>query len=48
MSGPPCFLSRGGEGQTFTDRPPAEQALLAVGFAAFCALAVASGGFCVF
>lgn len=44
----PCFMGRGGPGTTWRDRPLGEQILIGIGFAAFCAAAVASGGFCAF
>jgi hypothetical protein len=44
----PCFLGRGGPGTTWRDRPLGEQILLGIGFAGFCAVALASGGFCAF
>jgi hypothetical protein len=44
----PCFIHRGGPGQTWRDRPLGEKILLGIGFAGFCAIALASGGFCVF
>lgn len=42
----PCFLHTAGPGQTWRDRPLGEQILFGIGFAAFCAVALASGGFC--
>ncbi len=44
----PCFINRAGPGSTWRDRPLGEQILLGIGFAGFCAIAVAAGGFCVF
>lgn len=44
----PCFAGHGGPGATWRDRPLGEKILLGIGFAGFCAIAVASGGFCVF
>ena len=44
----PCFLSRSGPGTTWRERPLGEKILLGIGFVGFCAIAVASGGFCVF
>lgn len=44
----PCFIHRGGPGETWRDRPLGEQILLGIGFAGFCAVAVAAGGFCAF
>ena len=44
----PCFLGTGGPGTTWRERPLAEQILLGIGFAGFCAVALASGGFCAF
>ena len=44
----PCFIHRGGPGETWRDRPLGEQILLGIGFAGFCAVALAAGGFCAF
>ena len=44
----PCFMGRGGPGTTWRDMSAGEQIMLGVGFAAFCAVALASGGFCAF
>jgi hypothetical protein len=44
----PCFIHRAGPGQTWRDRPLGEKILLGIGFAGFCAIALASGGFCAF
>ena len=44
----PCFIHRGGPGETWRDRPLGEQILLGIGFVGFCAVAVAAGGFCAF
>ena len=44
----PCFIHRSGPGQTWRDRPLGEKILLGIGFAGLCAVALASGGFCVF
>lgn len=48
MEKAPCFLGRDGPGTTWRDRPVGEQILLGIGFAGFCAVALASGGFCAF
>lgn len=44
----PCFLGTGGPGTTWRERPLGEKILLGIGFAGFCAIALASGGFCAF
>ncbi len=44
----PCFVGRGGPGTTWRERPLGEKILLGIGFVAFCAAAVAAGGFCAF
>ena len=44
----PCFVGRGGPGTTWRERPLGEKILLGIGFVAFCAAAVATGGFCAF
>jgi hypothetical protein len=44
----PCYLSKSGPGTTWQERPLGEKILLGIGIAAFCAAALASGGFCVF
>jgi hypothetical protein len=44
----PCYMGTGGPGTTWRDRPLGEQILLGIGFAGFCAIALASGGFCAF
>jgi hypothetical protein len=44
----PCFIHRGGPGQTWRDRPLGEKILLGIGFAGWCAIALANGGFCAF
>jgi hypothetical protein len=44
----PCFLGTGGQGTTWQERPLGEKILLGIGFAGFCAIALASGGFCAF
>jgi len=44
----PCFIHRGGPGQTWRERPLGEQILLGLGFVGFCAIALAAGGFCAF
>ena len=44
----PCFVGRGGPGTTWRERPLGEKILLGIGFVGFCAIAVASGGFCAF
>ena len=44
----PCFAGTSGPGTTWQERPLGEKILLGIGFAGFCAIAVASGGFCAF
>ncbi len=44
----PCFAGTGGPGTTWQERPLGEKILLGIGFAGFCAIALAAGGFCVF
>lgn len=44
----PCFMGRGGPGTTWRVMSAGEQIMLGIGFAAFCAVALASGGFCAF
>ncbi len=44
----PCFISLAGPGATWRERPLGEKILLGIGFLGFCAIAVASGGFCAF
>ncbi len=44
----PCFISRAGPDATWRDRPLGEQIMLGIVIAAFCAAAVAAGGFCAF
>jgi hypothetical protein len=44
----PCYLSTGGPGTTWRERPLGEKILLGIGFAGFCAIALASGGLCAF
>jgi len=44
----PCFINRSGPGTNWRERPLGEKILLGIGFVAFCAVAVAAGGFCAF
>lgn len=44
----PCFMGRGGPGTTWHELSTGEQILLGIGFAGFCAVSLASGGFCAF
>lgn len=44
----PCFVSTSGPGETWRDRPLGEKILLGIGLVGFCAIAFASGGFCIF
>jgi hypothetical protein len=44
----PCFISRAGPDATFDELPLGEKILLGIAIGGFCALAFASGGFCVF
>ncbi len=44
----PCFINRAGPNATWQDLPLGEKIMLGIAIAAFCAAAVAAGGFCAF
>jgi hypothetical protein len=44
----PCFINRGGQGETWRERPLGEQIMFGILVGGFCAAAVAAGGLCAF
>ena len=44
----PCFVNRAGPYATWQDLPLGEKIMLGIAIGAFCAAAVAAGGFCFF
>ncbi len=44
----PCFINRAGPNATWQDLPLGEKIMFGIAIAAFCAAAVAAGGFCAF